>query len=107
MSSPDQFRNAPIDETVSGGSGAAKALTDSRLAALCADATYRAFLSFHTQFRTVTRQAKERFLARDWTGSYADAKECLGLYGRALDRLVGEVWIRRVASKDSSNCGRR
>ena len=91
MSSPDQFRNGPIDETVSGGPGAAKALTDSRLAALCADATYRAFLNFHAQFRTITRQAKERFLARDWTGSYADAKERLGLYGRVLDRLVGEV----------------
>jgi len=91
MSSPDQFRNGPIDETVSGGPGAAKALTDSRLAALCADATYRAFLNFHAQFRTITRQAKERFLARDWTGSYADAKERLGLYSRVLDRLVGEV----------------
>jgi len=61
MSSPDQFRNGPIDETVSGGPGAAKALTDSRLAALCADAAYCAFLGFHAQFRIITRQAKERF----------------------------------------------
>jgi isocitrate dehydrogenase kinase/phosphatase len=91
MSSPHQFHNAPIDETATGAPRADKALTDSRLAALCADAAYRAFLSFHTQFRTITRQAKERFLARDWTGTYADAGERLGLYGRVLDRLVGEV----------------
>src|SRR5215472_4728551 len=68
-----------------------KVLTDSRLAALCANAVYRAFLSFHGQFRAITRGARGRFLSRDWTGANADAAERLGLYGRILDSLVEEV----------------
>jgi isocitrate dehydrogenase kinase/phosphatase len=68
-----------------------KALTDSRLAALCANAVYRVFLTFHAQFRTISRRARERFLSRDWAGANADAGERLGLYGRVLDSLLEEV----------------
>jgi isocitrate dehydrogenase kinase/phosphatase len=52
---------------------------------------YCAFLSFHAQFRAVTRRARDRFLSRDWVGANADAGERLGLYGRVLDSLVEEV----------------
>jgi isocitrate dehydrogenase kinase/phosphatase len=65
-----------------------KALTDSRLAALCANAVYRAFLSYQNEFHIITRRAADRFLRRDWLGAYSDAAERLGLYGQVLDELV-------------------
>jgi isocitrate dehydrogenase kinase/phosphatase len=68
-----------------------KALTDSRLAALCANAAYRAFLSYQAEFHAITGRAVNRFLRRDWSGAYADAAERLGLYGRVLNELVVAV----------------
>ena len=68
-----------------------KALTDSRLAALCADATWRAFLSYRADFHTITRRAADRFLCCDWLCAYGDAAERLGLYGRVLDELVAAI----------------
>jgi isocitrate dehydrogenase kinase/phosphatase len=62
--------------------------TDSRLAALCANAVYRAFLTYQTEFHTITRRAPDRFLRRDWPGAYSDAAERLGLYSQVLDELV-------------------
>ena len=76
------------DKATSGCPPPVKALTDSRLAALCASATYRAFLSYQAEFRIITRRAADRFSRRDWPGAYADAAERLGLYGRVLDALV-------------------
>jgi isocitrate dehydrogenase kinase/phosphatase len=66
----------------------AKALTDSRLAALCANAAYQAFLSYQAEFHKITRRAADRFFSCDWLGAYADAAERLGLYSRVLDDLV-------------------
>jgi isocitrate dehydrogenase kinase/phosphatase len=68
-----------------------KALTDSRLAALCADAVWLAFLTYRTDFQIITARAADRFLCRDWLGAYADAAERLGLYGRVLDELVAAI----------------
>jgi isocitrate dehydrogenase kinase/phosphatase len=68
-----------------------KALTDSRLAALCADAAWRAFLNYRADFQIITGRAADRFLCRDWPGAYADAAERLGLYGRVLDELVAAI----------------
>jgi isocitrate dehydrogenase kinase/phosphatase len=62
-------------------------LTDSRLAALCAQTVQRAFLDYQERFHAITRRARERFLARDWTGTYADAAARLHLYGSVLDDL--------------------
>jgi isocitrate dehydrogenase kinase/phosphatase len=58
------------------------------LAALCANAAYRAFLSYQAEFHKITRRAADRFLRCDWLSAYADAAERLGLYGRVLDGLV-------------------
>ena len=66
-------------------------LTDSRLAALCANAVYRAFLSYRAEFHVITRRASDRFLRRDWTGAYSDAAERLGLYSQVLDGLVATI----------------
>jgi hypothetical protein len=76
------------DKAASGCPLPVKALTDSRLAALCANAAYRAFLSYQAEFHIITRRAVDRFLRRDWLGAYADAAERLGLYSRVLHRLV-------------------
>ena len=71
-----------------GPSPPVKALTDSRLAALCANAVYRAFLNYQAEFDTITRRAADRFLRRDWPGAYRDAAERLWLYGQVLNELV-------------------
>ena len=63
-------------------------LTDSRLAALCAETVQRAFLEYDERFRAITIRARERFLARDWRGSYADAAERLRLYSRQMETLT-------------------
>jgi hypothetical protein len=63
-------------------------LTDSRLAALCAETVRGAFLEYEERFRAITLRARERFLARDWQGSYADAAERLRLYARQIETLT-------------------
>ena len=63
-------------------------LTDSRLAALCAETVQRAFLEYEERFRAITLRARERFLARDWQGSYADAAERLRLYAQQMEKLT-------------------
>jgi isocitrate dehydrogenase kinase/phosphatase len=66
-------------------------LTDSRLASLCAQAAHRAFLDYEARFRAITQRARERFIARDWRKSYADATERLHLYTNVLSNLTAEV----------------
>ncbi|HEV2096862.1 MAG TPA: bifunctional isocitrate dehydrogenase kinase/phosphatase [Chthoniobacterales bacterium] len=67
------------------------ALTDSRLSALCAETTQSAFVEYDEQFHTITLRAKERFLARDWRGSFADAAERLHLYTREMEELTQQI----------------
>jgi isocitrate dehydrogenase kinase/phosphatase len=67
------------------------ALTDSRLAALCAQAVRESFLEYEKQFHEITRGARERFLARDWAGSFADASARLHLYTNVLDDLTATI----------------
>ena len=67
------------------------ALTDSRLAALCAEETRNAFRDYETRFDEITRRGRDRFLARDWRGSYDDAAERLHLYSRVLDGLTNRI----------------
>jgi isocitrate dehydrogenase kinase/phosphatase len=72
-------------------SSESSALTDSRLAALCAGTVQRAFLDYDEQFHATTLRARDRFLARDWRASYADAAERLHLYGREMARLTEQI----------------
>ena len=65
--------------------------TDSRLAALCAEATRDAFSEYERHFDEITRRACDRFLHRDWRGSFDDARERLRLYSLILSRLTGRV----------------
>ena len=66
-------------------------LTDSRLAALCAAETRQTLGEYEVRFDEITRRARDRFLARDWRGSYEDAAERLRLYSRVLDGLTNRV----------------
>ncbi len=63
-------------------------LTDSRLAALCAEAARDAFVEYERHFDETTQRARDRFLARDWRGSFDDSRERLRLYSLILDSLT-------------------
>ena len=67
------------------------ALTDSRLAALCAEAARDAFVEYEMQFDEITRRGRARFLARDWRGSFDDTRERLRLYPLILDSLTNRI----------------
>ena len=66
-------------------------MTDSRLAALCAEAARDAFANYQRRFDEITHRARERFLAHDLKGSYADAAERLHLYGNVLADLTTQI----------------
>jgi isocitrate dehydrogenase kinase/phosphatase len=66
-------------------------LTDSRLAACCAETALEAFFDYQTRFNAITRRARERFLKRDWTGSFDDAAERLHFYNDVLDGLTSRI----------------
>ena len=66
-------------------------LTDSRLAARCAEIAQQAFFDYQTRFNAITRRARERFLARDWAGSFDDAAERLHFYNDVLDGLTSRI----------------
>ena len=72
-------------------SSEAAALTDSRLAALCAEAARDAFANYQRRFDEITRRARARFLANDLKGSYADAADRLHLYGHVLADLTTQI----------------
>ncbi len=95
------------------------ALTDSRLATVCAQTVQSKFDQYLADFEEVTQRARKRFLNRDWSGSYADAADRLRLYGAALDALLPRVselmgprlnergvWtaIKAVYSSSIANC---
>ena len=67
------------------------ALTDSRLAARCAETALEAFSNYETRFNAITGRACERFLARDWAGSFNDAAERLHCYNDVLDSLTSRI----------------
>lgn len=67
---------------------ASPSITDSRLAALCSEQVKQAFLEYQAEFREITRRARQRFLERDWRGSYADASQRLHLYSQQVDSLT-------------------
>jgi isocitrate dehydrogenase kinase/phosphatase len=81
-------RSAIASENVAQESSA---LTDSRLAACCAETALEAFLDYQTRFNAITRRARERFLVRDWAGSFDDAAERLHFYNDVLDDLTARI----------------
>jgi isocitrate dehydrogenase kinase/phosphatase len=67
------------------------ARTDSRLAALCAEAAHDAFVEYERHFDEITRRARDRFVNREWRGSFDDARERLLLYSLILSSLTNRV----------------
>lgn len=65
--------------------------TDSRLAALCAEAARDAFLDYQRRFDEITRRARDRFLKREWRGSFDDARERLSLYSLIVSGLTNRI----------------
>jgi isocitrate dehydrogenase kinase/phosphatase len=66
-------------------------LTESRVAALCAKAIQESFVDYENRFHEITQRARERFLTRDWAGSFGDAADRLRLYTEVLDGLVART----------------
>jgi isocitrate dehydrogenase kinase/phosphatase len=66
----------------------------SRLANEAAPAVAEAFEAHQQAFAAITRRARDRFLAADWTGAVDDAGERLDLYGHSIDGI--EELIRRT-----------
>src|SRR3954468_16197410 len=66
-------------------------LTDSRLAAVCAEAARDALVEYEARFDEITRRARDRFLTRDWRGSTDDASERLKLYSAVTNRLTSQI----------------
>jgi isocitrate dehydrogenase kinase/phosphatase len=67
------------------------ARTDSRRAALCAEAAHDAFVEYERHFDEITRRARDRFVNREWRGSFDDARERLLLYSLILSSLTNRV----------------
>jgi isocitrate dehydrogenase kinase/phosphatase len=66
-------------------------LTDSRLAAVCAKAVQDSFADYERKFHEITSRARERFLTRDWAGSFRDSADRLRLYSEVLDALTART----------------
>jgi isocitrate dehydrogenase kinase/phosphatase len=84
----------------------ASAFESALYAVRCAQQVIEAFLHYNARFRSITRRAPERFLARDWHAAQQDAVERIDLYDqciretiKALELALGEdvrrrdVWI--------------
>jgi len=67
---------------------------NNRLSSQGATAIYRAFGTYRSQFKDITRRAPLRFKHRDWHGVRADAIRRLDLYKDAVDHI--EIDIRRL-----------
>lgn len=65
--------------------------SDSRLAVLCAEAARDAFTEYERHFDEITQRARDRFLKREWRGSFDDARERLRLYSLILSSLTNRV----------------
>ena len=66
-------------------------LTQSRLANQGAYAIYKAFDTFHAQFKIITERAQRHFANRGWNDMHHDADERLGLYKQTVDEVVCEI----------------
>ncbi len=71
---------------------------NNRLTGQGAAAIYRAFCTYRSRFKDITRRAPQRFKNRDWHGGRADAIQRLDLYREAVDRI--EIDIRRLLAND-------
>ena len=80
-----------------------QAFTSALQAMQCAQSVVQAFLRYNDAFRRITLRATQRFAARDWSGSQADAVERIELYGLHVGDTIVE--IIRDFSPVAQQCG--
>jgi isocitrate dehydrogenase kinase/phosphatase len=68
-----------------------QAFTSALYAMQCAQRVVEGFLRYNDAFRRITLRAPERFAARDWSGSQADAVERIELYGLHIGETTTEI----------------
>ena len=68
-----------------------QAFTSALYAMQCAQRVVEGFLRYNDAFRRITLRAPERFAARDWSGSQADAVERIELYGLHIGETTAEI----------------
>jgi isocitrate dehydrogenase kinase/phosphatase len=68
-----------------------QAFTSALYAMQCAQRVVEGFLRYNDAFRRITLRAPERFAARDWSGSQADAVERIELYGLHIGEITEEI----------------
>jgi len=64
---------------------------NNRLSSQGATAIYRAFSTYRSRFKDITRRAPQRFKNRDWHGVRADAIRRLDSYKDAVDRIEFDI----------------
>ena len=57
----------------------------------CAQLIVAGFLAYNAEFRAITQRAPQRFGARDWHGSQADAVERIELYDRFVHGTIDDL----------------
>jgi isocitrate dehydrogenase kinase/phosphatase len=67
------------------------AFTSALCAMQCAERVVQGFLRYNEAFRRVTLRAPERFAARDWSGSQADAVERIELYDLHVRETIAGI----------------
>ncbi len=60
---------------------------DPRSPAACAAAIGAAFADYNGRFGAITRRARSRFEAHDWSGAREDAVERIELYDRCISEI--------------------
>jgi len=68
-----------------------QAFTSALWAMQCAERVVEGFLEYNDAFQRVTRRAPQRFAARDWAGSQADAVERIDLYDLHVRSTIREI----------------
>jgi isocitrate dehydrogenase kinase/phosphatase len=66
--------------------------TDTNSVERGADAIYRGYLVYQSEFKDITRRAQSRFEERDWIAAQKDAAERLDLYRLVLTKVVEEIY---------------
>jgi len=72
----------------------AKAGSRDELVQDCAQTLVEIFADYNTEFRAITRRARQRFEARDWRGSQRDAVDRIELYDKYVKNTVATMHKR-------------
>ncbi len=63
----------------------------SQLARDAAELILQGFITYHADFKEITRRARQRFERQDWRAAQMDTVERLGLYGKVIQQVVSDT----------------